>query len=276
MEELTVDHRGRVTGIRGRQGTAHSTVDNARLVVGADGKGSTVARAVRARRYRTRPPATLACYGYWSGVPLEHGELYQRPGLAAAAFPTNDGLTMVYLAAAVGELAAFRADAEDRYLAGLDRCGDLGQRVRAGRRVERLRVAPDLPAGFRVPHGPGWALVGDAAYHKDPITANGISDAFRDAASLSDAIAAGLDRVTPLDEALAAHEAKRDAQCFPELQGVLEAVSFGPLPEQHRHLRAALRNNQAGADAFVSMFAGALSPQEFFAPENMQRMMRAS
>ena len=192
MEELTADHRGRVNGIRGRRGTGQSIVDNARLVVGADGKHSAVAAAVGSRRYRTRPQATVACYGYWSGVPLEVGELYQRPGAAAAAFPTNDGLTMVYLGSPVSEVAALRADPEGRYLAGLDRCGDLGERVRAGRRVERLRIAPDLPNTFRVPHGPGWALVGDAGVVMDPVTAQGIGNALRDAERVAAAIVRGL------------------------------------------------------------------------------------
>jgi flavin-dependent dehydrogenase len=202
MEELTVDDHGRVSGIRGRQGTGQSIVDIAGLVVGADGKRSTVARAVGARRYRTRPPSTVACYGYWSGVPLDHGELYQRPGLAAAAFPTNDGLTMVYLAAPVSELAALRADPEGYYLAGLDRCGDLGERVRAGRRAERLRIAPDLPSMFRVPHGPGWALVGDAGLVMDPVSAQGIGNALRDAERLAAAIVRGLDGKTGRGEAV--------------------------------------------------------------------------
>jgi flavin-dependent dehydrogenase len=173
VEGLVFDRDGRVAGVRCRSSFGGSTLDTPTIVVGADGKRSMVAKAVRARRYPERPPATLACYTYWSGVPLAHGELYQRPGRAVAAFPTNDGLTMVYVAAPVDELPAFRGDAEPAYLASLDRCGDLGARVRAGRREERLRTTPDLPGVFRVPHGPGWVLLGDAGVVVDPVSAQG-------------------------------------------------------------------------------------------------------
>jgi hypothetical protein len=73
------------------------------------------------------------------------------------AWPTNDGLTMTYVAWPVEEFPAFRADVEGNVLRTLDLAGDLGQRVRAGRRAERFRASPDLPSFFRRPWGPGWA-----------------------------------------------------------------------------------------------------------------------
>jgi 2-polyprenyl-6-methoxyphenol hydroxylase-like FAD-dependent oxidoreductase len=244
-------------------------------VVGADGLHSVVARKVQAPAYHEHPAMSCTYYSYWSGLAVSGLELYRHDDAVLLAFPTNHDLVCVAAQVANREFDTFRADIEGYFGRVLQAFPALSDRLGSARRAEKFQGTGDLPNFFRKTHGPGWALVGDAAYHKDPITANGISDAFRDADSLSGAIAAGLGGVTPLDQALAAHEAKRDAQCLPELQGVLEAVCFGPLPEQHRQLRAALRNNQAGADAFVSMFAGALSPQEFFAPENMQRMMRA-
>src|SRR5262249_5115997 len=158
VEELTWAH-GAVAGIRGRERGEGPVTETARLVVGADGKRSMVAGAVAARRYRQRPASTLACYTYWSGGPTAGGELYRRPDRAVAAFPTNDDLTMIYVAAPLAEFETFRTDVEGRYLATLDACGDLGERVREGERVERFRTTPDLPNTFHVPYGPGWALV---------------------------------------------------------------------------------------------------------------------
>jgi hypothetical protein len=109
----------------------------ASLVIGADGKRSLVAGAVGARRYREWPVRSFASYSYWAGVPVSGGEIYQRPGRAVAVFPTNDGLTMIYAAAPISEFALARADLEDHYLRSLDLCGDLGERVRAGRWTTR-------------------------------------------------------------------------------------------------------------------------------------------
>jgi flavin-dependent dehydrogenase len=275
VEDLTRDG-DRVTGIRGCSSGGVPVVDNARIVIGADGLHSVVARQVQAPAYHEHPAMSCTYYSYWSDVRVSGLELYRQNEAVLLAFPTNHDLVCVAAQVANCEFDAFRADIDGYFDSVLRRFPGLRDRVRDGRRAEKFLGTGDLPNFLRKTHGPGWALVGDAAYHKDPITANGISDAFRDAASLSEAIAAGLGGLAPLEERLAAHEAARDTQCLPELQGVLEAVSFGPLPERHRHLRAALRNNQAGVDAFVSMFAGSLSPQEFFAPENMQRVMRSA
>ena len=146
VEEVVVEG-GRVTGIRGREKGGAPVAESARLTVGADGKHSLVARTVGAASHHDRPPLTVACYTYWDGVPLEGGELYARPRRAMGAWPTNDGLTMTYVAWPVEEYAAFRADVEGGVLGTLDLAGDLGQRVRVGRRVERLREPESIGPG---------------------------------------------------------------------------------------------------------------------------------
>jgi 2-polyprenyl-6-methoxyphenol hydroxylase-like FAD-dependent oxidoreductase len=102
VEELVVEG-GRVTGIRGREKGGAPVAESARLTVGADGKHSLVARTVGAASHHDRPPLTVACYTYWDGVPLQGGELYARPRRAVGAWPTNDGLTMTYVAWPVEE-----------------------------------------------------------------------------------------------------------------------------------------------------------------------------
>jgi 2-polyprenyl-6-methoxyphenol hydroxylase-like FAD-dependent oxidoreductase len=188
--ELTTDD-GVVTGIRGALKGGATVCEQAKLVIGADGKHSMVAKSVAAQEYRVRSPRTLAYYTYWSGVAMSGGEIYSRPGMAIGAWPTGDGLTMTYLARPVGEHADFRRDVEGNFLASLDSVG-LGERIKCGERAERYRGTPDLPNFFRTPYGPGWALVGDAGLVMDPITDQGIADAFRDAELLAGAVAAGL------------------------------------------------------------------------------------
>jgi 2-polyprenyl-6-methoxyphenol hydroxylase-like FAD-dependent oxidoreductase len=265
--------QGRVAGIRGRTRGGTLTTETARLVVGADGKHSMVARAVAARVYRQRPNSTLACYTYWSGVRLAGGELYQRPGRAVAAFPTNDDLTMVYVAAPRAEFDTFRADIEGNYLKTLDRCGDLGDRVRAGVRAERLRTTPDLPNLFRDAHGPGWALVGDAGVVMDPITAQGIGNALRDAERLAAAVAAGLDSSRQLDASLADYQRRRDAAVGPMYDFTADLAAFNPPRPADQQLLASLHGRPAEINRFLGVFAGITPITEYRTVRNALRLL---
>lgn len=263
----------RVVGIRGHRRGGGSVTETARLVIGADGKRSTVAAAVAAARYGHRPPATLASYTYWSGVGLAGGELYQRPDRAVAAFPTDDDLTMIYIAAPIGEFPAFRADVEGHHLRTLDLCGDLGERVRGGERAERFRTTPDLPHGFRTPYGPGWALVGDAGLVFDPISAQGISNAFRDVELLVDAVAAGFDHGGRIDAALAGYRALRDAAAGPLADFTADLAAFRPPSAAERQLLASLVGRPAEIDRFLGAFAGVTPMRRYRTPTTALRLL---
>ena len=271
VEEL-IWSEGRVAGIRGSDRGGRPATETARLVVGADGKRSFVAGAVGAARYRERPAASFACYTYWSGVPADGGELYQRPGRAVAVFPTNDDLVMVYLAAPLAQFGAFRRDLTGNYLAALDQCGDLGERVRGGTRAERLRTTPDQPNTFRRPHGPGWALVGDAGAVMDSISAQGITNAFRDAALLADAIVTGLGGARPLRAALAEHRRRRDQSIRPMYDFTVRLAQFAPRPVD-RLLLASLAGRPAEIDRFLGAFAGLVPADQYLAPGNVLRII---
>ncbi len=274
VEELTFAG-GRVTGVRGRarRGTALLTY-SARLVVGADGKHSTVAEAVGAARYRQRPALAFASYAYWSGVPVAVGEMYQRPGRAVAVFPTNDDLTMVYVAAPLAAFADARADLAGHYLATLDRCGDLGERVRAATRVERLRTTPDQPNGLRAAHGPGWALVGDAGAVMDSVTAQGITNALVDAELLAHAIVGGLTRGR-LDAALARRQRDRDRRLREMYDLTVNLARFAPPSPGQRQLLAAIADRPAEVSRFLGVFAGIESPARYFGAPNALRILGA-
>jgi 2-polyprenyl-6-methoxyphenol hydroxylase-like FAD-dependent oxidoreductase len=264
---------GRITGIRGSGRGGTPVTETARLVVGADGKHSLVASAVGAASYHQRPVLSFACYSYWSGLPTAGGELYQRPGRAVAVFPTNDELVMVYMAAPVAEFATFRTDIEGNYLKTLDACGDLGQRARAGVRAERLRTTPDQPNTFRAAHGPGWALVGDAGVVMDSISAQGITNALRDAELLAGAIVAGLGGERPLSAALADHQRQRDAAIRPMYDFTVGLARFATPSLAQRQLLASLVGRPAEINRFIGAFAGVVPVGEYFAPGNLVRIL---
>lgn len=264
---------GRVVGVRGHDTGRRLVAEGASLVVGADGKHSFVARAAGAPIRRQGPPMTFASYSYWCGVPAS-GEIYHGPGYVAAAFPTNDDLTMVYLGGPAAEFDAFRSDVERRYLAGLDRCGDLGERVRAGTRAERIRTTPDLPNTVRVPYGPGWALVGDAGLVMDPISAQGISNAFADAELLAAAVTEGLGGATALSDALAAYEQRRDRRVMGMYAWTLRLAELRADPRITLLLES-LAARPAEADRFVGLLAGAVPVEQYFSARNLLRLTGA-
>lgn len=285
VEELTRGAAGNVTGLRGRTKGGPLVTEHARLVVGADGRHSLVARLTGAASYRAKPSQSMGCYTYWSGVPAPAGgELYGRPGLAAGAWPTNDGLLMTYLAWPAARFAEFRRDVEGNFLRSLDQTG-LGERIRSGQRAERFRTAPDLPAWFRKPYGPGWALVGDAGLLMDPITGQGISDAFRDAELLAAAIAAGLDAPAPatgqapargqdrLTAALAAYQRGRDRAVRPMYDFTARLSALNPPSRGEMGLFQAAAADPQAAEEFIGAVTGTVPLKQFMSPRRIVKLV---
>jgi 2-polyprenyl-6-methoxyphenol hydroxylase-like FAD-dependent oxidoreductase len=264
---------GRVTGIRGAARGRPEVTESASLVIGADGKRSLVAGVVGARRYRERPVRSFASYSYWAGVPVCGGELYQRPGRAVAVFPTDGELTMVYAASPITEFASARADLEGHYLRTLDLCGDLGERVRSGARAERLRTTPDQPNTFRCSHGPGWALAGDAGVVMDSVSAQGMTNALRDASYLSAAVAAGLGGSQPLAAALRGHQRRRDRAIRGMYDFTVGLAAFRPATRIQRRFLAAVAADQQETDRFLGAFAGIVPPEQYFTLSTVGRVL---
>ena len=158
----------------------------------------------------------------------------------------------------------------------LDLVPALADRVRNGQREERFMGSAEVTNFFRKPFGPGWALVGDAGYQKDPITAQGITDAFKHAELLAGAIDEGMSGRRPLDEALAGYEQERNESVDPIYDftcGFLSTLEQPP-PEMQQ-LFGALSGNQEETDRFFGTLAGTVPIPEFFSPENMGRIIGA-
>jgi flavin-dependent dehydrogenase len=252
VHELTGDG-DRVTGLRGRdvRGGAR-VVERAAVVIGADGRNSSIARAVQAPALVSEPTVSCWYFSYWSGVPDRGLEIHAREGQAIFAFPTGDDLLAVFVAWPIGRLPLVRADVETEFLTALEIAPELGARVRAGCREERFYGAAQLPNFVRVPQGPGWALVGDAGCHKDPFMALGICDALRDAELLAETLAGE----RPLSE----YEERRNEATFADFgenlaMGRLDA----PLPPL-LEVRAALRDDPEAARAHLMAREGMIGP----------------
>ena len=147
----------------------------------------------------------------------------------------------------------------------------MAERIQNGHREERF-VGGVVPNYFRKPFGPGWVLVGDAGYLKDPCTAEGITDAFHSAELLVEALDSGFSGRQTLDEALATYEQERNNAAFPLYDFTCQLATLAPPPPVMQQLLAALKGNQEQTDRFFGIFAQTVSAPEFFAPENMQRI----
>lgn len=275
VHELTWED-GRVAGVRGAGRDGRAVEERARVVVGADGVRSFVARAVAAETYRERPVLTCCYYAYWSGVTLDTTTLYARERRFMVADRTNDSLTMVGVVAPADEFTRIRADVEGSYLRAIGLATDLAARLGAGRRETRVFGTGQIPNFFRRAHGPGWALAGDAGYFKDPITAQGITDSFKQAEWLAEALDTGLGGREPLDAALAAFARRRDEEAMPMYEHTLQLAELAPPSAEMAKLLWALRENREEADRFHGTVAGTTDPREFFAPANVARIIGAT
>lgn len=268
VDEIVIED-GTVVGIRAR-----GTVERARVVVGADGRRSAVAKVANPEQYNRKPNLCAVYYAYWSGVPSTEFEVYVRDRRGWALFPTNEGLTLIVAGWPEDEFKANRNDVEGNYLKSFEQAPEFAERVHAGKRETRFYGTGDLAGFFRTPFGPGWALVGDAGYHKHPITAMGITDAFADAERLADALDATLSGREPYDEAMARYQTERDEHALPMYEMTSEFASLEPPPVEMQQLLAAVSASQESMDQFASTQAGTMPIPEFFDPDNVGAILQ--
>jgi 2-polyprenyl-6-methoxyphenol hydroxylase-like FAD-dependent oxidoreductase len=214
-------------------------------------------------------------YSYWSDLPTDGFETIIRPERGWAAWPTNDGLTLLVVGWPYAEFDANRHDIEGNVTKTLELAPEFAERVRAAHREEPFSGG-SIPGFFRKPYGPGWALVGDAGYNKDPITAQGIQDAFRDAELCVTAFDEAFTGTRSFDNAMADYQTARDEHVGPMYEFTAQLASLEPPPPEMQQLIGAMAGNQQAMDGFVSTYAGSISPAEFFSPDNVGTIMSAA
>jgi flavin-dependent dehydrogenase len=275
VESLLVEE-GRVVGIRGHAKGGRTVNEHSQVVIGADGRYSLVADAVGAEEYNEKPQLEVSYYTYWSGLEMDRRfETSIRPGRGFAAWPTNDDLTLVIAGRPYSEFEAMRKDVEGTYLETLEIAPAFAERVRAAKREERF-AGTAVRGFFRKPYGPGWALVGDAGYNKDFITAQGIHDAFRDAGLCAAALDETLSGRRRYDETMDEYQARRDRQILPMYHFTNDLAALAPPPPELQQLLAAVAGNREAMDGFARVAAGVTSPAEFFSDENVGQILAAA
>jgi flavin-dependent dehydrogenase len=197
------DLRGTVTGIVGRARDGSVFEAKARIVVGADGIRSTIAECVGAPFERVGQSTAAVTYGYWSALETDGYEWNYRPNAASGVLPTNGGQACVFASATPRRVGRGGIEVLTKIVA--ESSPDLARRLAEAAPPSSLKTFTGLRGYLRRSWGAGWALVGDAGYFKDPLSAHGLTDALRDAELLANAIVDG----SP--EALADYQATRDA-----------------------------------------------------------------
>ncbi len=259
-----------VVGIRGRTPGGAHVEERACFVVGADGAHSRVAAAVRARSYNDKPILSVGYYSYWSGLPVTEAEWLVRPGHGFGAFPTNDGLTMLLAAWPHAALHDVKQDIDASYHRALDAA--FGDRLAGAHREERI-VGGGVANHFRVPYGPGWVLVGDAGYLRDPVTAQGITDAFLDAEQCATALDASLRGDQPFGDAMADYQRHRDKRVRGVYDFTAQLATLEPPSPELQKLLAAIDGNPAAMNTFAGVIAGTVPPADLFDPQRIEALL---
>lgn len=254
VTNLLYDHSGRVCGVTFVDAEGASRNVATGIVIGADGARSSVARAVGAETLREGSTATAVIYGYWQGIELDGTHWNFGLDVASGAIPTNDDLTCVFVAMRPSRYDAQRLTGFDRLFAEAlkEIAPEFADVVACARRVGKFYPFAGRRGFIRQSWGRGWALVGDAACFKDPLTAHGITDALRDAELLANAVIAGT------DSALAEYQLERDAFAVEFLDLSDKIASFDWDLEQVKALHYRLSKLMNRECDFVSSFDGVL------------------
>ena len=230
VESLIVED-GVVAGIRARKGDERFE-ERAKVVIGADGRESFVARQVNPETYNEVEGTTGGYYSYYRNFEGTESELVLGGGHALFVFRTNDGETCIGVEMTADRFAEFRKDIEGGTRRALALVPSIAERYDRAERTGKLMGFAPHKSFYRKPYGPGWALVGDAGYYRDPLLGQGINDALRDAEELASALHRVFSGEAQWEQALGEYQRQRDeatAEVY-QLTAIL-ASNLDPSPE---------------------------------------------
>jgi flavin-dependent dehydrogenase len=250
------DGRGRVVGVHGLDRAGARVELGAHYVIGADGLHSRVGGLVDAAINEAGPAGGAAQYAYYTGIPWSGIEFFVAERSFAGVFPTHDRQACIWVCTPSADAKAIRRRNGSRVEAFGEllehSAPPLAERLRQARRTSPVQGMLRQPNQLRQAFGPGWALVGDAGYYRDAITAYGISDAFRDAELLAVALDQALDEDGEETTALAAYQQQRDQALREIFEITCRLAAYPPVPrfvELQKQLSVAIDKEAAALAA---------------------------
>jgi flavin-dependent dehydrogenase len=227
----------RVCGVRAQHDGTHTRF-LAPLVVGADGRSSTLAYMTGSRKYNVNRNARSYYFTFFEGAAQEYADLFvfHRWGDRMVwAGPADNGLYLVGISPEQHERDYFRVNTERGLLAHMRQCEPTAEALADAKIATKISGITKFEGYFRQPTGPGWVLVGDAGHFKDPSAGRGIGDAFLQVEALVPAILTGLDAASATDPAAPIEDA-------PPAGGALPPVGSAPATDgRFARLDAGLR-----------------------------------
>ncbi|WP_079408251.1 NAD(P)/FAD-dependent oxidoreductase [Streptomyces sp. 3211] len=257
------EEEGRVAGVEfSNRGRDYN--ERGQLIIGADGKHSSIARIVSSESYNDFGRIGCWFYGYWTGIPGEGSQAFVSGGRFIAAFPTNYDQHCVVAGWPQDDFAKVKLDPMAFLMsAAADLAPNLYDAIKGGAREVRLSGAGDLDNRYRRSTGPGWALVGDAGLVCDPVGAHGISSAFSQAEILARNVAASLGgSLEAIDDATAAYVQERDKITWDAFRTNAAFATNAPPPELLKALAPAQHDPRAATD-FFGVHAGLVPISRF-------------
>jgi 2-polyprenyl-6-methoxyphenol hydroxylase-like FAD-dependent oxidoreductase len=266
-----VEEQGRVAGVRITQNGSESTL-RARLVVGADGRNSTVGRLVGARKYNVTPNERFVYWSFFEGAEPGHDPafIFHRWGdRLVLGFPADSGLYQAVVLPDLRELPRFRGDLEGSFMEHACSCQPVAEALGGARRVGKFFGMLRWEGFFREASGPGWVLAGDAGHFKDPAAGQGIQDAFGQVDALAPAIATALEGPSErLDSELEAWGRWRDGDAVEHYWLATEMGKAGRLPVVQPEMIGRLLE-QGKIDIVVDLFNHRSRPSRVFTPQRL-------
>lgn len=263
----------RVCGVRAKRLDGGTFSERGRIVIGADGPASIVARAAQAQKYDCAPIGQGVFWSYYTDLPIDDFVLVSRERAGAFAFPCNDGISVVSTNVTYADFLRVKSDWNRAFRARLDDVvPDIARMLDDGRQVDRL-FAGCTRMFVRKAYGPGWALVGDAGMKKDPISAQGVAVAFEYAQKLADAVDDGLAGRCDLEDALASYERERDERLMPFYEFTIQLAQLAKATPDQLDLYRALQAKPDDMSQFFGCVTLSASPSKFFHPDNLNRIV---
>ena len=276
MVHELIRENGRVVGVRGGSASGALVEERAKIVVGADGISSVVAREVGAQKYQDVPTQTGVWWGYFRNVPIEPCYIWFRPRRLMAAAPVDDNLSIVMIYMAIDDYHEFTADVDTNFMNEFKAFApEFYEKLAAGKREGQWVGTGYQPNYFRESTGAGWALVGDAGSHHDSINPSGISNAFVEAELLAGAIHTGLADESKFDETIRSYQAQRDARWLGHWHFIMSIASMAPPPTPFVELLGALPDRPQATRRFFAFFEGQEAELDFMSPENLAKVMNS-
>jgi 2-polyprenyl-6-methoxyphenol hydroxylase-like FAD-dependent oxidoreductase len=272
-----IHENGRVVGIKGYSSKNSSAFEaRAGIVIGSDGKNSTIAKLVKSEYLNWLPSFCGFYYGYFRNVvrqPEPAPVSTYRGKTIYYMFPTDDELHLAAFEFPTEEFARFRLNAKANLVKRLMAEPTFEERLRHATLEGVVYGTKDIPIFQRRSHGPGWALVGDASYNLDPVFAQGIGDAVRGAELLSSAISKAHGENKPLDTYLSEYESKRNQEVEGMRLATIEFMSGLPIKKDTLDFLKTVSEDQDLCNKYASFASHVTSVTEFFSEENIRAVI---